>query len=353
MRVGFSYWGFCEKFSDCNVANTPDGHRYGRPVFVDEILSRGHQVYALQEKRESFAYPGILYAHDRFPEVDVVFMEWRWPTYKNSGDKKFEPDLDRQTALLDYYHDKVPIVVWDTDLKLTKEDEERWPNMIVADPTFNPYQLSIPRVRLTFWSDFVPLLPPHDDPIEFGYVGNNYEREAMFLKYYSKPSQLLRGDGIQTKVWGNWLQRSPERESPEELIGTHPYVAFSDRVSFKESMSILNRFICTVHITKPGYAKQGFASPRYLENIITNTPALVPAEFCVPNLLGNHWTVNTPEDVAKRVYELKSLSARGREQVVNEQRDALLKVHDFRVESVIDFIEGLSVDPVNAVRTMG
>ena len=76
-KIGISYWGFCEKLGNCNTANTPDGHRYGRPILVDDLNQRGHTVYALQEKRELFAYPNLLYAYDRFPDLDVLFVEWR------------------------------------------------------------------------------------------------------------------------------------------------------------------------------------------------------------------------------------------------------------------------------------
>ena len=338
-NIGLSYWGFCEDFSSSIIANTPDGHRYGRPVLVDALTARGHSVIALQDQRESVPYPNLTY-DTGFPNLDVLFFEWRWPTYKNSGENKFEPDLDRQIALLDYYHNEgVPIIVWDTDLKMTPEDEARWPNMIVADPTFEPENFLINRERLPFWSDFTPLKDAVDSPVEFGYVGNNYERDDMFMKYYSLPSIGLREDGIQTKVHGNWLQRSPERASPEQLITQHPGIAFGQRASFFESMDLLNSFICTVHITKPRYAKQGFASPRYLENIIMNTPALVPGEFLVPNLLGDYWTVNNSNDVYKKVNEIKKLSAYERESLVLEQKAALLHYHDFSVDAVCGFIE--------------
>ena len=105
-KIGISYWGFCEKLENCNTANTPDGHRYGRPILVDDLNRRGHTVYALQKKRELSPYPGLLYAHDWFPDLDILFVEWRWSTYKNSGPDKFEPDLDRQIELLEYYYGK-------------------------------------------------------------------------------------------------------------------------------------------------------------------------------------------------------------------------------------------------------
>ena len=339
MKIGLSYWGFCEDFNSSNVANTPDGHRYGRPVLVDALTHRGHSVIALQDMREAEPYPTLSY-DDGFPDVDIVFFEWRWPTYKNSGINKFEPDLDRQHALLDYYHEAgIPIITWDTDLKMTPEDESRWPNMIIADPTLEPAEFILTRYRLPFWSDFRPINDPAVSPVEFGYVGNNYERDDMFMKYYSAPSSLLRESGVQTKVHGNWLQRSPERASPESLIQRHPSIAFGPRCSFRESMALLGSFICTVHITKPRYAKQGFASPRYLENIITNTPGLVPNEFLAPGLLGSYWAVNSPEDVVKKTLELKAFSPLERESVVLEQKAALLRHHDFSVDAVCEFIE--------------
>lgn len=337
MKIGLSYWGFCESFS--SVANTPDGHRYGRPVLVDSLVDRGHEVVALQQQREDEPYHNLTYDMG-LPDLDVVFLEWRWPTYKNSGQHKFEPDLDRQIELLNHYHAAgVPVIAWDTDLKMTPEDEARWPNMIIADPTFEPENFIISRERLPFWSDFKPIKTAVENPVEFGYVGNNYERDEMFMKYYSQPATLLRESGVQTKVHGNWLQRSPERDDPEVLIAKHPHVAFGPRVGFHESMDLLNSFICTVHITKPRYAKQGFASPRYLENIIMNTPALVPGEFLVPNLLGDYWTVNSPEDVQNKVLELKKLSVYDRESIVLEQKASLLHYHDFSVTAVCEFIE--------------
>jgi len=352
-KIGISYWGFCEKIGNCNTANTPDGHRYGRPVLVDDLTQRGHAVYALQEKRESFSYPGLLYAYDRFPDLDILFIEWRWPTHKNSGLDKFEPDLDRQIELLDYYHDKIPIVAWDTDLKMTPEDETRWPNMIVADPTLSPQSFSIPRIRLTFWSDFRVLFEPCEGAVEFGYIGNNYERDEMFGKYYSDAASHLRSSGIQTKVWGNWLQRSPERSSPEQIIQKHPWIAFAERVSFEKSMAILNKFICTVHITKPRYARQGFCSPRYLENIVTNTPALVPEEFCENNILGSMWSVSSPQDVVQKVKYLKSLTAQDRSEITDQQRENLLARHDFRVKHVSDLLENIIHNPSSAIKNIG
>ncbi len=337
-RIGLSYWGFCEDFDSCNIANTPDGHRYGRRLLVDTLVSRGHEVFALQQRREPVPYKNLTYS-EGLPDLDVVFLEWRWPIYKNSGPDKFEPDLDRQKELLNHYCGNTPVIAWDTDLKMTTEDEKTWPEMVVADPTFNPKNEFLCRERLTFWSDFKPLFPAAVQPLEFGYIGNNYERDEMFMRYYSQASRLLRENGVQTTVHGNWLQRSPERVQPELLVTLHPFVSFAPRLGFRESMERLNSFVATVHITKPRYARQGFASPRYLENIITNTPALVPSEFAKNDILGKYWTVASGFDVNKRVLELRSMTSSEREEIVAEQRDNLLRYHDFSVDHVCEFIE--------------
>lgn len=341
MRLGISYWGFCESFEASKEAKTPDGHRYGRPIFVDSAVAAGHNVIALQSRREPVPYPGLEY-DEGLPDIDVLFVEWRWPTYKNSGDTKFEPDLDRQTQLLNYYHGKIPIVIWDCDYKLTEIDELTWPKAIIADPAFEPRMLTRRRVRLMFWTDWKKLLLPVQSSFEYGYVGNNYERPEAFNIYYSGPSNLLRPVGIQTTVHGNWLEISPERESPQKLITSHQHVAFAPRLGFYASMQRLNSFICTTHITKPEYARRGFASPRYLENVASNVPGLVPFEFLCSDILGREWIVSDGHDVAKKVQKIFSMSSNDRISLINEQEENLKSVGVFSVNSVVDFLESLT-----------
>lgn len=368
MRIGFSYWGFCEPFNESNIAETPDGHRYGRPIFVKELKSRGHYVLGLQEQREKSPY-GVAFSEytvqhhmqwndeviladlsaskrpfsEYFPDIDVLFVEWRWATWKNEGLEPHEPDLKRQTELLDHYHSLgVPIIAWDTDLRITPEDERRWPNMVIADPSFKMNRLTRDRVFVPFWTDFEPLFE-HDPQFysyNYTYVGNNYGREEAFAEYYARPAGYLREIGIQTAVFGNWLNRSPERKDPAEIIAAAEHISFGGRHSFKESMELLSRAICTTHITKPLYNKVGFASPRYLENVVCGTPALVPAEFPVRNFLGAKWTVNYASDVVARVSEISKMTPDDRLAVVMEQRECLER-HSFNVSHVCDLIESV------------
>lgn len=340
MRIGISYWGFCESFESSKEAKTPDGHRYGRPIFVDALNERGHNVVSLQQRRETTPYVGLEY-NSGFPEIDILFLEWRWPTYKNSGTSKFEPDLDRQEELLNHYHGKIPVVIWDCDYKVTPEDERKWPLARIADPALNPRFLTRSRDRLMFWTDWKPLLDPSQGSCEYGYVGNNYERDNAFDNYYSRASSLLRGIGIQTTVHGNWLERSPERASPENLIWKHPNIAFAPRLNFYESMKRLNSFICTTHITKPEYAERGFVSPRYVENLAAGVPALTPFEFCENALLGADWTVKAHDEVFDKVSSIRGMNDRQRIELVDQQRYELMSRGVFGLSEVVSYFESL------------
>jgi len=366
MRVGLSYWGFCEKFDECNVADTPDGVRFNRPMLVDEFVARGHRVLAMQPQREAKLYGGLARTGQQlnvdivwdidgrshasyedfaqyFPEIDLLFVEWRWPTWKNFGSGHVEPDWDRQVAMLDKYCGKIPVVVWDADFKIRPEDERRWPEMIIADPALDPRVLTRDRVVLPFYSNWHMLFD--EQPIEYSYnyvyVGNNYERDAYFMKYYSNPADELRSAGIQTAVWGNWLNRSPERADPSVAIQNYPSVAFQGRVGFKDSMIAVRNAICVTHIQKESYFKQGLITPRFHEALACGTPALVPDECYIPDILGKRWCVHTASDVVKAVQLIAGLSSASRKELLDEQLYEFKKHMPYDVTTTVDFFESL------------
>lgn len=373
MKVAISYWGICENFQAHRHVklDTPDGHRYGRPIFVKELLRRGHSVIMMQERREEFCFrhdEGTVGAHgieycmeppahahselgdssvvgNKFPDIDVLFLEWRWSTYKNDRrhpdhiPSKYEPDLDRQLELIEFYRNRCPIIVWDTDLKVTPEDERRWPELILTDPSLETNRLTRDRISLPFWTDWEALLPTSEPYPIVGLVGNNYERAEEFQKFYFNVQSDARAAGLQVSMYGNWLQRSPERESPEALIARNPFVAFNHRMNFFDSMCMMNRFVCTTHVSKPRYYETGFISPRYMEALAMNCPALVPRAQIVNSILGNDYIVDSGADVFRKAKEMKLLSVEQRAALVNEQRDNMKKMGKFDVSTVVDFIE--------------
>jgi hypothetical protein len=213
--------------------------------------------------------------------------------------------------------------------------------MIICDPSLNPIRLVRKRKRLTFWTDFKEFFSVESEPIQYGYIGNNYEREKQFEKYYSFPACYLRNMGIQTTAHGNWLNCSPERDHPSVAIAKYPYVSFAPRVGFSDSMKVLNKLICTTHISKDSYAKHGNVTVRYFETLACNVPALVPAVFYMPEILGKKWVVDLGWNILDAVKEIANLSFEDRVSVVQEQRSNLRKLGIFDVKNTANFIESV------------
>jgi len=342
MRIGYSFWGFLEEHEGSLFAQTPDGLRLSRPLLVNELLFRDHSIFCMQERREKNEYGGVIYEKG-LPNLDILFVEWRWPTYKNFGKEKVEPDWDRQAELLDYYcNSETRVIVLDTDHKIRLEDEKRWPQMEICDPSFRPKILSKKRSWMPIWTDFKPLFDTPEYSYCYGYVGNRYEREASIQKYYGIPSIALRNAGVQTIMWGNWLQRSPEREDPSKIISRYPTLSLGLRRGFYESMEILSGFSATTHISKNDYYETGYVSPRVFEALQCGVPALIPYEHNILHCLGEDWVVRTSGDVIDKVSYLSKLSKTERENIVQQQLEGLTSFADFTVRGVANFIEGLN-----------
>lgn len=347
MKIGLSFWGFLAPFEKNTFVNTPDGTRGDRVDFVDELLTRGHSIVRLQEQRDVEPYVGVSQDSSGFPDVDLVFCEWRWPTWKNSGASPSEPDYNRQRELLDYYHSRgTPILIHDGDLKMTPEDELRWPNAILADPCVEPKFLTRKRLSIP-WCNY---MKRHFDPCEYSYnyvyVGNNYERDNQFAEFYAAPSALLRAEGLQTMVHGNWLQRSPERKDPKDVLRSNHSISFGARLSYRDIFDVLNASITTTHITKDEYMPCGNITVRFYEAIKSNLPALIPWSYKharpIGNLKHNSLIVEDKNDVVAKVKWLSKLSAQERRELVNEQESALRTVVDPRPSTRVDLLERIA-----------
>jgi hypothetical protein len=360
MKVGLHYHGLCYDFETHRLSqlSTPDGHMYGRPIFVRELHNRGHSIFQLGQRRETWfnddsssklfvdAFEREDYI-EKFPDIDVLFLEWRWKTWKNDKNhpdhvpSKYEPDYDRQLELIEHYRHICPIIVWDTDLKITRDDEERWPELIILDPSLKTNRLTRDRISMPFWTDWKELMNVSEPYPVLGYIGNNYERDDEFRKFYFNNASMLREEGIQTTMHGNWLQKSPERVQPSQLISEHRDVAFNHRMNFFDSMNMLNKFVCTVHVSKQRYYEVGFISPRYLETLATNCPALVPESQSMNSVLGKEWIVGSGSDVFEKTLRLSKLTIAQRAEIVQEQRKNLQASCKFDVSSIVDFIESV------------
>ena len=155
MRVLYSFWGFITPLEKNSVVNTPDGERGNRVDWVNDLLKSGHTPIQLQRMRDDEQYPGVEYDDKGFPDGDILYVEWRWPTWKNSGASAVEPDYNRQCEVLDYYHEQgLPIVIVDGDLKMTPDEERRWPNAIFADACVAPQHQTRKRITIP-WCNYM------------------------------------------------------------------------------------------------------------------------------------------------------------------------------------------------------
>ena len=342
MRVLYSFWGFITPLEKNTMVNTPDGERGNRDDFVNELQKRDHTVIQLQKMRDEEQFPGVEYDDSGFPDGDILYCEWRWPTWKNSGENPSETDYTRQCQVLDYYHEKgIPIIIHDGDLKMTASDEMRWPNAVIADPCVNPRVLTRKRVTIPWCNYMKRYFEPVEYSYNYTYVGNNYERENQFRKYYSSPSLALRLTGIQTYVCGNWLYKSPERKDPADLLMESPNVAFGPRLSYKDIFPTMNNSIAMTHITKDDYTPYGNITGRFFEAIKSGVPALIPIEYkhALPVGLNGDMIVSNPTEVVDKVRYLSTLSKSERLSIVDAQEEALRTVIDPRPETRADFLE--------------
>jgi len=344
MRVLYSFWGFITPLEKNTMVNTPDGERGNRVDFVRELQKRDHTIIQLQKMRDEEQYPDVEYNPTGFPDGDIVYCEWRWPTWKNSNEKSQETDYTRQCEVLDYYHSQgVPIVIHDGDLKMTAEDELRWPNAVISDACVNSRLLTRKRITIPWCNYMHRYFEPVEYSYNYAYVGNNYEREKQFRKYYTIPSLALRLAGLQTYVCGNWLNRSPERKDPSNLIQESPNVAFGPRLAYKDIFSVMNNSVTMTHITKDDYTPYGNITGRFFEAIKSGVPALIPWEYehARPVGLNGDLIVNNSTEVVDKVRWLASLNKTERGALVDAQEEALRTVIDPRPEMRVNLLESL------------
>ena len=345
MKLGFSYWGYCENYNISEIVETPDGGRFTRPILVKELLKNEVEVIALQKQRETNPLIGLKFS-DAFPKIDCLFIEFRWSTYKNDKTHinfikdKYESDLDRQRELLNFYCGKIPIIIWDTDLKATKDDIVKYKNdVIFAEPALK----CINKIALSmlYFTDYnIELFDVREPKRQITYVGSNYERYWGVDKYYYNIGELYRLANIDINFYGSWLTKSIERPEQEEQIKKYSkFINFHKRNKFLEGMKILNNSLCTIHIVKKQYCEVGLITPRFFESLASNTIAFVPEEFLIQPY-GDVFKANTLNTFDK-INSIGSISKIERENIINDQKNYMqnaypqTKVENF-VKRMID-----------------
>ncbi|GGM23362.1 hypothetical protein ACFFX1_10585 [Dactylosporangium sucinum] len=273
MRIGYSMWGFL----GAGVVDTPDGARSYRRSVVDGLRGAGHDVVFLQRNRDrneaSDPVPDFRW-DDGLPPLDALVLEWRWrlPGRNDTpcGSVGHTCDLHRQTQLVEHYTRTAgtPTLLWDLDRQLQPDDPVRdLPNVVVADfalrqePGVVSLPCPVPDVLLDTADPAA--LAALNRPTDLVYVGNRYDRDPAFDKYFAPAARQLAHE-----VAGKWTG-----------VEHWPHVRFTGRVAYPDVVRIHRRSLATVLLMPYRYASVAAMSSRLFEAVTAGCVPLATAEL--------------------------------------------------------------------------
>lgn len=299
-----SYWGD-------QVEDVACGHTIFLPDLIFALKESGYEkIYAMQDDLDdgepefkNYRVTDRLDAYNmqeftkELPELDMLLVEWRWKmpgrNWFENGEAPEMNDYLRQHQILSHYHNNTDtkIIIWDTDHKLTKEDEEEWHRAEIIECSFRPKHLTRTRTSV-FWpvdiQDYLlrdntvhaPLSTtdkntyPLDPNFIVSYIGNDYDRDEQLDKYIGGLCKLLPSGTIQ--LYGNWLKY------PSKIMGytkrfsgaqIHP------KVTKAEMEYIYSRTTMVPLLSKDSYSKHGMVAYRVLETMYNGSIPVGVTEF--------------------------------------------------------------------------
>jgi hypothetical protein len=266
MRIGYSCWGFLGR----GTLDTPDGGRSHRLTFINGLQSRGHEVVFLQLNRDLAAGENFCsrFKWDYgFPDIDLLFLEWRWPIFgRNTGPKPRSPDLRRQSELLDVYTlaRQTPTLIWDKDLQMSLENAlRRAVNVVVCEaarlpsPGSEKLRFPVDDTKVRWARSAVREVYARNIAYDLIYIGNQYDRDTAFERYFALPARTLKH-----AVFGSWQDKS-----------AWPHVDFRGSVAFGQVGSLYEQSLSTVLLTPERLARVGQVTQRFFESLLS---------FCIP-----------------------------------------------------------------------
>lgn len=307
MRIGYSFWGFLGP----GVVDTPDGGRSHRRTLIDGLRSRGHDLVFLQANRDltesGCDYTPTYRWANGLPEIDVLFLEWRWPIPGRNttacGSPGHTCDLHRQAELLDHYTGRgVFTIIWDKDRQLP-----------AGDPLRGQYHVAVAEAALQPTVGAWPLLFPvadqalaHADPaalvrlqrdLPLVYIGNQYDRDEAFDQFFAPAAaQVLH------QVAGKWTDTS-----------RWPHVNFTGRIPFPTVERLYRRSLATVLLLPDRYATAGQMTQRLFEAVLAGCLPLTPTTIRSADQLVPRWLhVATGVEVHRKLVHLWQLAGTGR-----------------------------------------
>jgi hypothetical protein len=270
MNIGW----FCWEPELTGTEKTSGGGAAWTNKLFRHFINEGHHIVWLAESSPPpLTNVGI--------QPDVAVFCWRWEMLAHPERQRA---YMRQWELIHKYSGlNVPMLVHDQDHKISRHDYQDLisAGVVLSAPELNP-RPGFRRLMFPNPYGFVANPRRHRTPFAapswLMYVGNNYERFDQAVNFIGPTSEYYGAD-----LYGNWLEESPLRESPEVVKASLPHVTFHGRVSQQEVPELLERANYTVHLFKESYGPCGFTTIRWAEAVSAATPAFIPADFWLPS----------------------------------------------------------------------
>jgi hypothetical protein len=283
MIIGYSFWGFLGP----GVADTPDGGRSHRRPFLQAIVRRGHRLALLQADRdrdEAGSDVGDAFTFDPgLPELDVLFLEWRWPIPGRNttacGTPGHTCDMHRQAELLAHYtrRKQTPTIVSDKDRQLPRDALLRHHvNVVICEAALIPadgaQSLLFPVEDTQLDQADPAALAARQRHLTLAYVGNQYDRDDAFERYFAPAAaqfpHLVAGKWTRTARW--------------------PQVRFAGRIPFTGVAGTYGSALATVLLLPQRYETVGQMTQRIFEAVLSGCLPITPDRIRHPDLFSPH-----------------------------------------------------------------
>jgi hypothetical protein len=335
VRIGYSFWGFLGN----GITDTPDGGRSHRRPLIDALRARGHDLVFLQADRDRLEagddVAGAYTFHPGTPDIDVLFLEWRWAVDGRStspcGSEGHTCDLHRQHDLTRHYTVKLrtPTVIWDKDRQLPEQSPWRQvPGVAICEAALAP----TPGARALLFPVDDALLDRADPgalaaaprSIPVGYAGNQYDRDEEFDRFLAPAAARY-----EHQVAGKWTDTA-----------RWPHVTFLGRLAFEEISRLYGRSLATILLLPQRYRAAGQMTQRIFEAVLAGCLPLASADirhvdrFVPPDLV-----VGNGAEVIDRIARLQGIA--GSRQHAELIAECLACLELFRLSRQADALEAV------------
>ncbi|MEV7629213.1 hypothetical protein [Actinoplanes sp. NPDC089786] len=211
--------------------------------------------------------------HAGVPEIDLLFLEWRWPipgrNTTECGADGHTCDLHRQTQLLDHYTARLETltVIWDKDRTLPTDSAwRRNAHTLVCEaaltPTPGAQVLLFPVAEELLTQADPAALAAQPRDLALAYVGNQYDRDEPFDRFFAPAANR-----VEHLVAGKWTKTD-----------RWPNVRFVGRIPFETVTSVYGRALATVLLLPHRYAAAGQMTQRIFEAVLAGCLPMAPVD---------------------------------------------------------------------------